>query len=340
MKWIELIVDTTDEAVDWVYTLLAQAIAANDIHIHKYEASDNKIQSSSQWNYTIQIYLPKNEQIHQRIDAIAAMIAPLQRTGLTNELQTFVVSERPIDRNLERDLEENPEQYPEQFLVRRIGDRFVVVSADANYQSRNSQEIVLRLQNSLAFGSGLHPATILSLRLIEKYLQNCHKPTNAPIYALDLGSGSGILTVAMAKLGIEVLAIDNDPIAVAATEDAIARNQVSDMVTVSCASLGTASQLGHWLGSDRPASTTAIAAAGQFDLIVANIFARVHISLAAEFAQALKPPSAATSSPRLLITAGYTSDRADDVIAAMQAVGFWLGDRQQIDEWTAIAFQK
>lgn len=332
MPWIELIVDTTDEAVDWVYTLLAQAIAASDIHIHKYEASDNEIQSSSQWNYTIQIYLAKNDQIHQRIDAIAAMIAPLQRTGLINELQTFVVTERPID----RDLEENPTK----FLVRRIGDRFVVVSADANYQTRSPQEIVLHLQNSLAFGSGLHPATILSLRLIEKYFHNWHKPNNEPIYALDLGSGSGILTVAMAKLGIEVLAIDNDPIAVAATEDAIARNQVSDVVTVSSASLGTASQLGHWLGSDRPASTTAIAAAGQFDLIVANIFARVHISLAAEFAQALKPPSATTSSPRLLITAGYTSDRADDVIAAMQAVGFQLGDRQQMDEWTAIAFQK
>jgi ribosomal protein L11 methyltransferase len=195
-------------------------------------------------------------------------------------------------------------------------------------------------RNSLAFGSGLHPATILSLRLIEKYLQNCHKPTDAPIYALDLGSGSGILTVAMAKLGIEVLAIDNDPIAVVATEDAIARNQVNDIATVSCASLGTARQLGHWLGSDRPASTIAIAAAGQFDLIVANIFARVHISLGAEFYQALKSPNAATSSPPLLITAGYTSDRADDVIAAMEAVGFRLGDRQQIDDWTAIAFQK
>lgn len=332
MPWIELIIDTTDEAVDWVYTLLAQAIAANDIHIHKYEPRDNETQSNSQRNYTIQIYLPKDDQIHQRIDAIAAMIAPLQRTGLTNELQSFVVSERPIAKAAT------------QVSGRQIGDRFVVVSADANYQRRNAQEIVLHLQNSLAFGSGLHPATILSLRLIEKYLQNYNQDynqgANQPIYALDLGSGSGILTVAMAKLGIKVLAIDNDPIAVVATEDAITRNQVNDMATVSCASLGTASQLGHWLGSDRPASTTAIAAAGQFDVIVANIFARVHISLAAEFYQALKSPSVATSSPPLLITAGYTSDRADDVIAAMQAVGFRLGDRQQIDDWTAIAFQK
>jgi ribosomal protein L11 methyltransferase len=243
-------------------------------------------------------------------------------------LQTFVVSERPIA------------EEATQVSVRHIGDRFVVVSADAAYEVQNSQKVMIKLQNSLAFGSGLHPATILSLRLIEKYLENYHRSTNQPIYALDLGSGSGILTVAMAKLGIEVLAIDNDPIAVAATEDAIARNQVSDMVTASCASLGTASQLGHWLGSDRPASTKAIAATGQFDLIVANIFARVHISLAAEFYQALKSPSAATNSPRLLITAGYTSDRADDVIAAMQSAGFELSDRQQIDEWTAIAFQK
>jgi ribosomal protein L11 methyltransferase len=185
------------------------------------------------------------------------------------------------------------------------------------------------LQNSLAFGSGLHPATILSLRLLERHVQ-------PELHALDLGSGSGILSIAIAKLGAKVFAIDNDPIAVAATEDAVQRNQVTQMVTAMCASLGRASKLGHWMGGDSVENVPAIASDQKFDLIVANIFARVHISLAADFYKALRSTSTHTG---ILITAGYTSDREEDITSAMSAVGFKLCDRAQIDEWIAIAYR-
>jgi ribosomal protein L11 methyltransferase len=237
---------------------------------------------------------------------------------MTTELQTFVVDQKPP----------KIEQNPENSLIRHIGDRFVILSADSDYQTSNSQEIVLRLQNSLAFGSGLHPATILSLQLIERHVQ-------PSLHALDLGSGSGILSVALAKLGAMVLAIDNDRIAVSATQDAVERNQVSSQVTVTEASLGSASQLGHWMGGDSIESVTEIQANGQFDLIVANIFARVHISLAAEFYKALRNTSTHSG---ILITAGYTSDREEDVTSAMIEAGFAVCDRVQIDEWMAIAY--
>ena len=312
MSWIELSLDTTNEAVDWVCILLANAIAATDMHISEYR------DPAAKWTFTIQMYLPKDTQVYQRIETIASILKPLHRTGLTTELQTFVVDQKPpkIEPNLENS------------LVRHMGDRFVILSTDSNYQTSNSQEIVLRLQNSLAFGSGLHPATILSLQLLERHV----KPE---IYALDLGSGSGILSVALAKLGAKVLAIDNDRIAVAATQDAVKRNQVSSQVTVTEASLGSASQLGHWMGGDSIESVTAIEANGQFDLIVANIFARVHIALAAEFYKALRNTSTHSG---LLITAGYTNDRQEDVTSAMIAAGFAVCDRAQIDEWVAIAY--
>ncbi|PZV14364.1 MAG: 50S ribosomal protein L11 methyltransferase [Pseudanabaena sp.] len=313
MSWIELSLDTTNEAVDWVCTLLANAIAAEDLHISEY--SDR----SEKWKFTIKLYLPKDTQIYQRIEAIAAILQPLHRTGMTSELQTFVVSQKPL----------KIEHSPENSLIRRIGDRFVILSADSDYQPRTSQEIILHLQNSLAFGSGLHPATILSLQLIERHV----KPK---IHALDLGSGSGILSVALAKLGATVLAIDNDLIAVVATQDAVERNQVSSQVTVLEASLGSASQLGHWMGGDSIESVPEVAANGQFDLIVANIFARVHISLAAEFYKALHNTSVHSG---ILITAGYTSDREEDVTSAMSSAGFVQCDRAQIDEWVAIAYR-
>jgi len=311
MSWIELSLDTTNEAVDWVCTLLAKAIAAADIHISEYQEEQVK------WTFTIQMYLPEDALIHQRIDEIAKILTPLHRTGMTSELQTFVMDQKPFQ------IEPTTNS-----LIRRIGDRFVILSADSNYEPSNSQEISLYLQNSLAFGSGLHPATILSLRLLERHV----KPD---FYTLDLGSGSGILSIAIAKLGAKVLAIDNDPIAVTATEDAVQRNQVMQQVKAMCASLGSASQLGHWMGGDIIEAVPAIASEGQFDLIVANIFARVHISLAAEFYKALRNTSTHSG---ILITAGYTSDREEDITAAMTEVGFAVGDREQIDEWIAIAY--
>ncbi len=314
MSWIELSLDTTNEAVDWVCTLLANAIAAEDIHIREY--SDRQ----AKWTFTIQMYLPEDERIHQRIEAIAKILMPLHRTGMTSELQTFIVDCKPpkIEKNLENS------------LIRKIGDRFVILSSESAYEPENPQEIILRLQNSLAFGSGLHPATILSLRLLERHI----KPE---LNTLDLGSGSGILSVAMAKLGATVLAIDNDPVAVSATQDAVVRNQVTQKVTAMCGSLGSASQLGHWMGGDHVESVPAIAAEGQFDLIVANIFARVHISLAAEFYKALR---STTTHSGILITAGYTSDREEDITAAMSETGLTVCDREQIEEWMAIAFSK
>ncbi|MBD2176570.1 50S ribosomal protein L11 methyltransferase [Pseudanabaena sp. FACHB-1998] len=318
MSWIELSLDTTNEAVDWVCTLLANAIAAEDMHIGEYRDRDPK------WTYTIQIYLAENAQIHQRIEAIAKILTPLHRTGMTSELQTFIIDQKPeisAGSNLNNS------------LIRRIGDRFVILSSESRdlpkYQTQNPQEILLYLQNSLAFGSGLHPATILSLRFLERHIQpNMH--------TLDLGSGSGILSVAMAKLGAKVLAIDNDRLAVEATQDAVERNQVTNQVTVTCGSLGSASELGHWMGGDTVADDVpAISANGEFDLIVANIFARVHISLAHDFYQALRRDTSA-----ILITAGYTSDREEDLISAMGEAGLVVGDREQIDEWLAIAFRK
>ena len=316
MSWIELSLDTTAEAADWVWTLLAKAIAVEDIQISEYQDR----QTNTKWKFTIQIYLLEDARIYQRIEAIAAILAPLYRTSLTTELQTFVVEQKPyqIEQNIKKS------------LIRRIGDRLVILSADSTYQANNSQEIILRLQNSLAFGTGLHPATILSLQLLERHV----KPS---MHTLDLGSGSGILSVAIAKLGASVLAIDNDSIAVTATQDAVQLNQVASQVTVTCGSLGSASQLGHWLGGDSIESVPEIKANAQFDLIVANIFARIHISLAAEFYKALRSTSMHSG---ILITAGYTSDREEDITAAMREAGLTVYDRAQIDEWIAIAFSK
>ena len=120
-SWIELSLDTTNEAVDWVYTLMAKAIAVEDIHICEYSDRHN-----SKWTFTIQMYLPEDGQIYQRIDEIETILKPLHRTGLTTELRTFVVEQKP-------ELVDKSEDSLNNNLVRRIGDRFVIVAPSSNY---------------------------------------------------------------------------------------------------------------------------------------------------------------------------------------------------------------
>jgi ribosomal protein L11 methyltransferase len=320
MPWMELSIDTTHEAVDWVRTLLATTNYTGDLCITKYTEPD--VHSLSErdevqpcWAFTICLYLPYDVRVRARVEEIVNQLSPLHRTGLTTAVQRTVVEKKPEHAGVL-----SP-------LVHRIGQQFVVLTPDAPYHSETADEIPLRLKTSLAFGSGLHPATIISLQLLERYIV----PT---MNVLDLGSGSGILSVAMAKLGARVLALDNDSIAVQSTQDAVRRNGVEQQVTVMEGSLGCGSDLGHWMGGDTIDNVPTIEATAIFDLIVTNILARVHIALVDEFRRALRRTDAHGG---LLITAGFTAEREEEVATALIEAGFEAVDCERLNEWVALA---
>ncbi|MBW4595340.1 MAG: 50S ribosomal protein L11 methyltransferase [Brasilonema angustatum HA4187-MV1] len=320
MPWIELSLDTTHEAIDWVRTLLAETINISDINIVEYtEANlphpDDQDVAHPIWTFTIYLYLPLDAQSRTRVEKIVNLLSPLHRTGLTTTIQTTVVEDKPTDANGLNS------------RIHRIGKRFVVLTSDASYQSQTADEVTLRLKTTLCFGSGLHPATILSLQLLEHYII----PT---MNVLDLGSGSGILSVAMAKLGANVLALDNDRIAVEATQDAVRCNGVEQQVKVIKGSLGSGSEMGHWMGGDIIDNVSSIKDTKTFDLIVANILARMHIALADDFQRALRQTDAHGG---LLITAGFTASHEDNVDKALTKAGFEIVDCKRLDEWVAFA---
>jgi ribosomal protein L11 methyltransferase len=320
MSWMELSLDTTHEAVDWVCTLLAEMNDIGDVRIAEYiepnlpHLRDRDI-AQPDWTFTIRFYLHHDAHSRERAEKIVNLLSPLHRTGLATALQMTVVEEKPIHAE-----GLNP-------LVHRIGQRFVMLTPDALYPSEAADEVTLRLKTSLSFGSGLHPATIVSLQLLERYIV----PT---MNVLDLGSGSGILSVAMAKLGANVLALDNDSIAVQATQDAVSRNGVEQQVTVREGSLGCGSDLGHWMGGDTIDNVPTIEATATFDLIVTNILARVHIALADDFQRALRRTDAHRG---VLITAGFTADYEDEVAMALNEAGFEAVDCERFNEWVALA---
>jgi ribosomal protein L11 methyltransferase len=302
MSWIELRLDTTAEGIDWVRTLLATVNYSDDLDITAIEPT------TAPYPFTVRLYLPEASTLQQQI--IADLLAPLQRTGLSTALQATLVSQKP--------------EFAEA-IGHRIG-RFVVLAPDS-FTQLQPDEIPLRLEKTLTFGSGMHPTTIVSLRLLDRHLRPEMK-------ALDLGSGSGILSVAMAKLGVQVVAIDNDPIAVQATQAAVLRNRVESQVTVRGGSLGRGSELGHWMNGNLNADAASIAPIAAFDLIVANILAWVHVALAPDYHRALRQSETQAS---LLITAGFTIDFAGEVEAALSEAGFVATDRETFNEWVALA---
>ncbi|WP_341528670.1 50S ribosomal protein L11 methyltransferase [Nostoc sp. UHCC 0302] len=320
MPWIELSLDTTHEAVDWVRTLVAETINIDDIHITKYAAQNLDAEDIAHppWSFTIRLYLAYDVHSRLRVEKIVNLLSPLYRTGLTTEIQTTVVEEKLTNADVL-----NP-------VAHRIGKRFVVLAPDVLYQSQAADEIILRLKTSLSFGSGLHPATILSLQLIERHIV-------PKMNVLDLGAGSGILSVAIAKLGATVLALDNDSIAVQAAQDAVHLNKVEQQVTVMEGSLGCGSELGHWMGGDSINNVPKIEAIEKFDVVVANILARMHTALANDYQKALRQTNPQSG---LLITSGFTTDHEEDVNRALTEAGFEFVDCERLNEWVALAHRK
>lgn len=322
MSWMELSLDTTHEAVDWVCTLLAEIKDIDDVRITQYadpnlsQSADGDVAQPS-WTFTIRFYLNHEACTREHVEKIVNLLLPLNRTGLATELQISRVNDKPT-----QDEELNP-------FVHRIGQRFLILTPDTPYQPEAAGEIPLRLKTTLSFGSGLHPATMLSLRLIERYIV-------PSMNVLDLGSGSGILSVAMAKLGATVLALDNDSTAVQATQDAVSWNGVEQQVMVMEGSLGGGSDLGHWMGGNTSENMTKVEATERFDVIVANILARVHIALAHDFHRALRRTD---THPGLLITAGFTNDYEGEVTSSLREAGFETIDCERFNEWVAFAYR-
>jgi ribosomal protein L11 methyltransferase len=329
MTWT-LSLDATSEAVDWISTLLSTIEYDGEITVTPYQSENqpdcpiavlqetlevSKDVSDSQPTWAFTIYLNLSEHASQAdIDRIENLLLPLYRTGLATDL-----------RWADTDHHHRPDRLLHHFID-RIGQRFVILAPSSTYQP-DSSDIPLILKNSRSFGSGLHPTTRVSLRLLERYVI-------PDMYGLDLGSGTGILSVAMAKLGARVLALDNDRLAVQATQAAVSLNHVDQTVAVMEGSLGQGSELGHWMGGETGLVST-VEPAGAFDLIIANILPWIHIKLASDFQHALQP----TSSHRLLLTAGYTTEYEPEVVEALADVGFQPIDRDQQDEWVGLAFR-
>ncbi|MCC6312627.1 MAG: 50S ribosomal protein L11 methyltransferase [Thermomicrobiales bacterium] len=195
------------------------------------------------------------------------------------------------------------------YSVHRIGQQTVVRAPWHEYAGAEG-EVVIELDPGMAFGTGLHPTTRLCMRLLEAEIR-------PGMRVFDVGTGSGVLAIAAALLGAaHVDAVDIEPIAVRSTKENAARNGVAEIITVREGSVGP----------DEPFI-------GEYDLVLANIIARILVERAAGLAAAVAPGG-------ILALSGIIESREPAVRRAFADLGLVYARREQMEDWVALVFHK
>ena len=190
-------------------------------------------------------------------------------------------------------------------LVRIAAARTIVIRPPQIVYAARAGEVVIDMAPGLAFGTGQHQSTRLALALLADSMAE----TGPPQRVLDLGTGSGILACAAAKLGAPaVAAVDIDPLAVDAARGAVRRNRLADRVEI---------------------REGGVPRTERYELILANLTADLLQELAPQMADALSPGGR-------LIASGFVQSRRAEVAAALEAVGFTVAAERREDEWSAL----
>lgn len=201
------------------------------------------------------------------------------------------------------------EAWKQHFHVERFG-RLVVVPSWRSHEAAPG-EVVLTLDPGMAFGTGQHETTRMCLEALDRAV----RPGAA---VLDVGCGSGILSLAAAKLGAsDVLPLDVDPDCVRVTRENARANGVDAVVRAAEGSLGDA-----WPLAEPPPDA-------RFDLVVVNIIARVIVELAPALVAALRPGGR-------LIASGVVGERERETVGALTAARLHVESVRAMGEWRCI----
>ncbi len=248
----------------------------------------------------IHVYLPKE---NNPAEAVAFITERLKTVQIDYKLDTATIHEN--------DWANNWKQY---YKPERIGERLVVCPSWEQYEPK-ADDVMLTLDPGAAFGTGQHETTRLCLLLLEQAVLPGSR-------VLDVGCGSGILSIAALKLGAkEATAVDIDPYAAAtARQNALENGFEDDRYHTVAGNLLADSQLCNTIG-------------GAYDVIAANIVADVILAMKALFYAKLE--TAGT-----LLVSGIIDARADEVEQALVQAGFGVAERRELRGWVALRMQK
>ena len=242
----------------------------------------------------VHVYISPEEN---PLEAVAYLGERLQAAGIGYE----------IDQNAcyKEEWENNWKQY---FHTMEIGDRLVIKPKWEDYDNQGGRK-VLSIEPGLAFGSGTHETTRLCLETLEPYI-------TPDTTVLDIGCGSGILSIAALLLGAKrATGVDIDPLAVkTARENGLENGFSAPQYEVLCGNLATDVK-------------------GKFDVVVANIVADVIILFCKDVGRFLNDGA-------VFITSGIIDTREQDVLDAFGQYGFTVTARHTKNGWVCFTCER
>lgn len=311
MKWSELSIHTTNEAVEAVSNILHEAGASgvviedSDELGREREDLFGEIYSLNPDDFPVdgvrvKAYLAETSFLLETVEEIKLAINNL--TNFDIDLGHNVVSVQEVDE------EDWATAWKKYYHPVKISNRFTIVPTWEDYERVNTDELIIELDPGMAFGTGTHPTTVMCLQALEKTVQ-----TDSSV--IDVGTGSGVLSIGAAKLGAsKIHALDLDEVAVRSAIENIALNKVDHIVRVTH---------GNLLDNVDE----------QADIVVANILAEIIMTFTDDAFTIVKEGG-------LFITSGIIATKKDDVRESLQHAGFVIEEVMMMEDWVTIISRK
>lgn len=305
MKWIQIKVKCKTSDIDAVSAIMG--MIDSSLMIEDYsdieegankiygELLDDTLLQKDRTMATVSLFLPESLGFMEQRSYIKES---LESGGIQAEVFTDGVED-----------EDWATSWKEYYKPVKIGKRTVIVPLWEPYTPQEN-EVVVTIDPGMAFGTGMHETTRLCALLLERYMKS-------GLDVLDVGTGSGILAICMAKYGAsQVMAYDIDPMAVKEAEKNAELNAVNNMTCKVSDLLAKETNEGR-----------------MYDLVCANIVPDIVIRLLGQIPKFLKKDA-------LLICSGIVESRVEEVIEEAKKHDLVLLDQEKENDWCGVVFRK
>jgi ribosomal protein L11 methyltransferase len=313
MNWLEVSMTVDGELAESVADVFAR-FAPNGVMTEQgVKYNDEEDAGTPTGPITVRAYLEANDQLEETRQKLEESLFYL---GMIQPLPTPVYKQI-ADQNW-------MEAWKQHYKPIRIGKRLLILPAWM--ESTEPNRVAIKIDPGMAFGTGTHPTTQLCLELMEIVFEERRKKKEIdsflfPLSCIDVGCGSGILSIAAIKLGAEkVLGVDIDSESIVNSRENAKTNGVWEELILGVGSVAEILE-GRFPLKSAP-------------LVVANILAPVIVRLfEAGLADLVEPHGA-------IILSGILQEREENVVKAGQAKSLRLSERRQMGDWVALTMNR
>lgn len=311
MKWSEICIHTTNEAIEPISNIFHETGASGVVIedpldlVMDHDTSFGEMYELNAEDYPeegvyIKAYLPVNSFLGETVNEIKQAINNLMLYDIElgrNQVTLTEVHE-----------EEWATAWKKYYKPAKISKKITITPSWEEYEAVSSDELIIELDPGMAFGTGTHPTTVLSVQAIEQYLHEND-------VVIDVGCGSGILSIAAAKLGAkEIHAFDLDDVAVKSTKLNVKLNNTDKQIHVKQ----------HNLLDNID---------NQANIIVSNILAEVIVRFVEDAWENLKIGG-------IFITSGIIQAKKQMVKDKLEQQSFHIMEINEMEDWVSIIAKK